>query len=508
MRWLGAVAIVTVAALCGAEARAAEPDAVLAGERTKYRPLSRMRPGGFTLDVPFSAAGTIEHTGAFPIDRDQTSFEPGTVVDTRLRLGARFDTGARWSPLIIRAEYEHDLVTGVVSGGEPDLDGIDYPGDEPTDHQLRKAYGRVTFGPFLTLGGGFMTSDWGLGLVANGGDRVWTPGSAHFADPRGGDRVLRGLVATGPWTDARITLLVGFDDVRDDDIRLEDDEATQWVGALVFGQGQPNTAGVYAARRRQQAPDGDEIEALALDVYGKWSDRVGGLDLVAEIEAVWISGDTDLGPTTDFERHDLQQLGVASRISLGGHRAGTVLDVVFASGDRNFDDDAQNGFKADPNFEMGLLLFPQVLAAYSARAPVTASNPDLIGLPSEDLDRLPTRGSVTNTLAIFPRGWWRPIDGLEIYGGPLVAFAPVEPADPFNARLAGGEPRNALDGDPGRYLGTELDLGVRYRAILYGTELGLGLEGAGFWPGPALTARSGEAGDAIFGGRIIAEYRL
>ena len=50
--------------------------------------------------------------------------------------------------------------------------------------------------------------------------------------------------------------------------------------------------------------------------------------------------------------------------------------------------------------------------------------------------------------------------------------------DPLNTRFNGGIAKNALDGSPGDYLGTELDVGVRQRLLLGGTELTVGVEGA------------------------------
>jgi hypothetical protein len=138
--------------------------------------------------------------------------------------------------------------------------------------------------------------------------------------------------------------------------------------------------------------------------------------------------------------------------------------------------------------------------------PVHASDPNLLGIPSDDLDRLPTRGSITNTIAIFPRAWIRPFDGFEVYGGPLIAFSEVPYSDAFNSRLAGGEPKNALDGDAGQYYGTEFDLGMRLTGLLWGTQLQLGVEGAIFLPGDAFVNADGLDMDLVYGGRAMVNY--
>ncbi|HYD47270.1 MAG TPA: hypothetical protein VEB21_02925, partial [Terriglobales bacterium] len=177
-------------------------------------------------------------------------------------------------------------------------------------------------------------------------------------------------------------------------------------------------------------------------------------------------------------------------------------------GDQNFDDDEQNAFRVDPNFEFGLLLFRHVLAAQTGRAPITAGDPELIGRPVPDLDRIPTRGGPTNTIAFFPRGWIRTQDGLEVYGGPLFAFSEVDNADPFNSRLEGGEPHNFLGGNPGPFYGVELDAGLRYRTLLFGTELTMGLEGGVLFPGNAFRQLDGTRMTEVLGVRAMVDYRL
>ncbi|HIA05074.1 MAG TPA: hypothetical protein EYN66_24790 [Myxococcales bacterium] len=225
--------------------------------------------------------------------------------------------------------------------------------------------------------------------------------------------------------------------------------------------------------------------------------------LQLESEVAMILGETDLGASPDAEQHQVMQLAGAFRADLNGPLGGVGFTALFASGDNNLGDDKQTGFKADSNFDMGMLLFPYVIAAQTARAPVTAANPDLVGVPAQDRERIPTRGSVTNTWAFFPKAWVRPLDGLELYAGALMALSNVDNADPFNTRLAGGDPRNAVNEDPGSYYGTEFDLGLRYSALLWGTTLQLGVEGAVLLPGSALGLT-----DMIMGGRAMAVYQF
>ena len=157
---------------------------------------------------------------------------------------------------------------------------------------------------------------------------------------------------------------------------------------------------------------------------------------------------------------------------------------------------------------MGLLLYRHVLGAQTARGQFTAADPALVGVPSAGSERIPTQGSPTNTFAVFPRLRLRPIDGLEAYGGPLVAFSAVPLLDPFNSRLGGGPARNALDGEPSNYLGLEWDAGVRYRANMHGSELTVGAEGGVLFPGGALVRADGTDLGTVLGLRGMLGYRL
>lgn len=471
------------------------------GEHAQPRARLTFRPWATKLTAPISMSLGGEAVGAFPVDAEGTRYAPDPAMDAEVRAGASFSTADALSMLSVEANYEHDLHTGWMMGGTERFDGVAPPFTAGTENQLRKAYGRVGFGPFITLTGGYMTSHWGLGLLANDGAHGFEPGSARFAKPRGGDRVLRGAVATGPWTGGKVLLQVAYDQVQGDDVLLYDDEATQLVAALIVGYGAPRTLGLYGARRHQKTDDGRTTDVTAIDAYGRWTQALGTLKLTGEFEAAYLTGDTELSPTPEHVRHDLRQFGAVGRVGLDAGCFGGVLDVLYASGDQNQDDAEVNAFKADPNFEMGLFLYRHVLAAMSSRAPVRAADPELVGRPAPDLDRLPTRGSVTNTLAFFPRAYWRPVDGLEVFGGPLLALSAAQLADPRNTRLAGGDPHNAFDAEPGRYLGTELDAGVRYSLLFDGMVVSAGLEGGVLLPGGAFVDADGNDMASVAGGR-------
>lgn len=484
------------------------PAFVVVGPQRQYTPLLRYEPRGMLLQANFLFAGRAERVDTFPVDREGTRYGVGVTVAPMLRAGVTFDTGKLLSKVAIHAEYEHDLPTGYAAQKDS-ADGSEMPGTAPIEQQLRKLYARFSLGPWLHAGGGFMTNQFGLGLLANDGAQSnWTPGSARFADNRGGDRVLRGFVGTGPLTDAKLTATVAFDQVQGDDVLLEGDSALQAIGTVSVGYGKPWGAGVFVVHRWQETPAAERTEVTVVDVAARYARVMGSMSLSLEGELAVVVGETTLAPTPDFPVHDVLQVGGAIRAAARFEHGGGVVDFLYASGDGNPDDKTQTAFRADPNFETGLLLYRHVLAAQTGRATVTAGDLDLVGVPSPGLERVPTRGSPTNTVAVFPRGYVRPVDGLEIYGGPLLAWSAAPLSDPLNTRVGGGVPRNALGGAPGSFLGVELDLGVRFRMLFRGTELTLGVEGAGLIPGEAFVKADGSTMGALVGGRALLNYRL
>lgn len=479
-------------------------------EKLGYHPLFQFAFGGMELEFPLRATERLETVSDIPIDASGGQWSGDPAWNTQVRVGARLDTKYALAPLHALAEFEMDVLTGQHAGGAlaPEL-GVDLPASGDTDSQLRKAMLRLDFGYHVHLMGGAMTSHWGMGLLANDGAHGGEFGSAQFLDPRGGDRVLRGMLLLGPVGDGKWAFAAAADKVLDDDILVGDDEAQQAVVSVIYGFGEQRHAGIYAVARQQEAQDGKITNVGVLDAEGTYHRDLGGghqIDLQTEVALIF--GSTDLAPSVDYPEHDVLQFGGAARFGYHIDNFGLWMDLVYASGDNNLDDDRQTGFKMDPNFPQGLLLHRYVMAAQSGRAPLTAGNPDLVGVAAEDLDRFSTRGSITNTLSLFPRLYGTFWDRLEVYGGPLVALSDRDMVDPLETRLAGGQPRNALGGKPGAYLGTELDAGMRYRLFLSSAEVLLGVEGGVFLPGSAFEDAQGESMDNVSGGRAYLRLRL
>ncbi len=488
-------------------ARGPAPGALLTGEVASYRPWLRLAGEQcLLLELPLSLAARGEGVSRFPIDRYGSRFG-GASMSPELRVGARLFTGTSLAPSALLAEVEADLPTGTVAPapGEP---GEGYPGEEGLSAGLRKFHARISLGPVLHVDLGLNTSHFGLGLVSNDGAHGWEPGSAAFVDPRGGDRVLRAQLLTGPEPTLGLAASFGVDSVYQDDRLLAGDRAWQFFSAGFLGMGKPHSMGLMFVRREQESAGGRRTRVTMLDVTAKSEVALGAVGLTLETEWAYLQGNTELGATVEHPRHRVRQLGGAARGSVDAGMLGGVVDFLFASGDQNPYDAEENGFRVDPNYGAGLLLFRQVMSAQTARTVGTAGDPLLTGRPAEDLERVPTRGSATNTIAVGPKLRVRPVAGLEAYGGPLFAFASVPMLDPFSTGLAGGSPRSALGGEAGRTLGTELDLGVRYRAYVQRAELTVGVEGGALAPGSAFRTLEGSTMDWVYGGRAMARWRF
>jgi hypothetical protein len=457
---------------------------------------------GIEVEAPLSTRGRLEVASPYAVDAagNELSALPGALGVVRAGLNAQ--TGWFLHPFGVKAALEADAIGSLVNG--PDLRGSGLPYENGGSLQLRQAWVGAGFAYMGGVAAGAMTSHWGLGLVANDGAHGWEPGNAQFNDPVSGDRVLRAAVTSGPWPEFwGVKAALAVDRGLGDDMMLWGDTVYQAVAALSIGEDKPHGAGFYVVRRHAQTLARARTDVWVVDGTARTEWNVlPSVRLFAAAESAFIFGDTTMAPSTAFPTHDVVQLGAVLRAGADFGKFGFIADGVYASGDQNLNDRAQNGFRTDINFQQGLLLFRHVIAGQTGRGVAVASNPEITGKPAQDIERFATRGAVSNAWVFFPRGWFRPMEGLEIYGGPLLAISDVPLIDPYNTRMAGGSLRNALDDAPGAFLGTELDLGVRYRADLGPVQMTAGVEGGALLPGDALGTAP------ILGTRMLLELRL
>lgn len=487
-----------------AAAAAAQPDAAPVD---KTLPLAGKAPASKPIwQGHVSALASAQQVGSYAIDANGTSAPDSAQAYGRLRLGISLDSGPS-AAATLKGGFSAEIASGSWSEA-PTLFGDRAPGSDSAKTLPAEAWLGVAKGAIAEVRAGLQASHWGLGLLANDGkpqDLAW------FSVPRVGDRVLRGAVVLSPWRGkdsplAGLTISLAMDDVLADDLELPGDEGRQTVAALRWFAARDRWVGLYFAGRSQQHTSGRRLDANAFDVAADFTLFPSFGSLRLQGEAVLLTGTTTLAPAPDFPTHDIEQAALLLRATAKG-TAGWLaeLDAAWFSGDQSLDDGKVQGFRADPNFQMGMLLFPQVLAWQSGRARLGASDANLVGRPADDLERLATGGAVGSAIAVFPKAGWNALPWLEIYAGALLAASPNPLTDPRASRtLSGGEPVNFLGQKPdGIWLGTELAGGFRlkFAAPRKAGQLVIGAEAAHLLPGGVLAGL-----DAVSGLRVTAAW--
>ena len=478
--------------------------AVIGSKKVKFYPGVQVRN-----QVGFVSPFTIDRFGNDYAEGGMTTgrirWNPTLAVGNKFKLVGTLDlANGRWAPDSAR----DPVIQEIIDYGQPPprttLRLVD-------PRELYFEY-RFSFG-LLRLGQQSFT--WGQGMLANNGNYVDRFGDMRFGDDGPGDIYERILFATKPfkYRPGRIKDLaigIGGDLVfRDERVNLmKGDLAGQ---ALVVVRYQPeknpsNWIGGYGVYRKQKNeddgdvyPNDNTLEVGAFDISGQGTQWLrDDLQLIGAFETSIIFGRTDSARDQNG-KHKVLQGGAVARGYVGNHEKWLVgFDAGYASGDPNPNDRWINNFTFDAGHTVGLILFPQVNAWRTAQTEILATNGELTGQPLNGTQFLPTRGGVTNALYIHPKARYALWERLEIWGGPLIAVAPVPIVDPYTTRLNGGVPTNSAGGDGDRrYYGTELDVGIRGRIDLRNFWLMAGLQGGVLLPGKGLANAAGRADKAV-----------
>ncbi|MCP4503759.1 MAG: hypothetical protein GY822_27860 [Deltaproteobacteria bacterium] len=368
--------------------------------------LLRFRFGSFEVKAPLLLHGVGETISDVPVALGGKT-SPGIFqADPLLRVGLQVSVkDLLFSGFRLVGEHEHDMhlnasfpLQNADDNSTIPLAGEGLPNQNHLElYDLRKALLRVHVGRAFFASAGVMSPHWGLGLVSNDGAHTWSPQSALFTHPHHGDRVLRTMVGTGPWTDIGLSGSFFADLVLDDDALLlareysdpdtaENDFAWQAGGALFFGRGQRFGAGLYGALRSQTTSDGRALIGGIGDVTAHYEQRFFDfVDVKVEGEFALIAGSTNFSPNLNYEDQLVLQYGGVLRAGAAMGLFGAVVDFVYASGDQNYDDNMQNALRIDQSFDMGMLLYKQVLASQTGHAVVTAGDPNLVGAAATGL---------------------------------------------------------------------------------------------------------------------------
>ena len=476
-------ALALVAPAARADPRAAEP--WLEG-RAAYRLLALAMD-----DMVLDQAGTLQGQSFW--------------MEQRLRVGATLRRGG------VTASFGADLLAGLLAGDTTDLGArfVQQPRDQINAHRgflLRQAV--ITWRSALgELRVGQQVSHWGLGLISNNGDEP-----PPFGQQRLGDLMERVAFFTRPlpW----LTSGVGADLVfRDSNAELlEGDLGINAFAALIAHSG-PHMAGVYAVYRTQWDHDDERLQVAVMDLYARGrGDLPLGLSWEAALEGMLEVGRTSrMRAEPDLEGADVLAGGAVLRGALAHKpsRLRFTVELGFASGDNDLNDDTVRQAHFHPDYRVGLILFREQLGALSAHAADRLADAKHQGTAPHGVRHAVSDGRVTNALYIWPHLALGPLAGITLRAGALWAMAAADLADPYTTNNdAGGYNTNAL-GAPctSRELGVELMAGLDYKLTLpLGLELGAAVQWAHLFPGAALTSASGQRPPDL--DRVVARLTL
>jgi hypothetical protein len=142
--------------------------------------------------------------------------------------------------------------------------------------------------------------------------------------------------------------------------------------------------------------------------------------------------------------------GYATRLGYQQRSYTLMMEHGFASGDENPSDENFTARAMHPDFNVGLLLFEEVMARVSSQT------------WSEDAFALWTNGGVWNAYYAFPNVRYRPLDNWELIAGFVMAW----PHKPDGSRIlcaAGETGCTSPTKDLEKHLGWELDMAVKHR---------------------------------------------
>lgn len=389
----------------------------------------------------------------------------------------------------------------------------------PAMARLRYLYVDLKLGPGL-LRVGQVGAHWGMGVLTDDGDHP-----SLFGDYRLGSLVERISLALRPLGErSPFVVAVAADAILQDATSrwADGDRAYQGVAEAYWERGE-TFVGAYGARRgskvRAFGNDG-RLDVWILDATARHAAPLGVDDafVYAEGEIATVFGNGDaLRPTAEVTRSNVRSWGAAGRVGVVKRakeegvsfgRLVVELEAGFASGDGDPYDGTQRRFGFDPNHLVGLVLFPFVMRAQTARSATNSMDPALGAHPSPGAFLHATHGGVAGAQYVFPTIVVRPARNFDLKLGALVAVASSEFVDPY-ATTIHGSARNARGGDArARDLGLELDWGFEWRAPLGEATLQLGLQQGVLFPGHAFDDARGRSmpWQSVTQGRVGLQY--
>jgi len=479
-------------------------------------------PPHWSFVMPGSLLFAGHYEGRTPMGVvDSNTGEPGGDIPAEFALRTRLRVSPaltyRASPTDLFAAYALRAELDLVDAWGPVGSDRDALAADPSLHSAAGLFGdrieqlHLAFaGRHLSAVVGLVRSDWGLGLVANGGgDPLPHTDASPFGLPRRGDRVARVGFSLTPNGDglgaSTFAVRAAVDAVVDDDFARWDDGDRTYQGLLALsGRTRDVEAGFYLAHRSERHAEGGDTEATVLDAYLRWTIvREEGFEAFIAGEGAAIFGRTSHLLSAAFD-HSLT-LSQGAGLLRFGVKKGPFLGVIeagFTSGDEDPFDDTVRSFAMDRDYRVGLVLFPELIASVTAGTVVNLADGAYRRDSPRGANQVATLGAVRGAAYINPRVSFQIDDELVVYAGYLYAQQVGAWVDPFWSGLAGGTGRGPRNGPPSDALGQELDLGLSWGLPLSRLLVRLRVEGAWCRPGAIFADAEGRAAQDIWAGRF------
>ncbi len=467
----------------------------------------------------------------FTIDEDGTQGGIEKWGEHRLRLSPELS----FRPFYLKVEL--DVVGGQILGDHEDffpqgirLDRRNENGGLGFDgFLLREAYIQYA-SPWVAVRIGQMASEYGVGLLANAGRED----DNRFGVRRYGDIVDRAMVMFTPFQGvwgpehslAPLTFMAAGDMVyRDENADFMDGDKAYMANAGLMYRHDKYQNNIIFTYRDQEDEDGDTLEVYALNLNGKnrfvldtmegeGGKEVPNLSLKFDYEAAWLFGKTDrLQQLGSKDGLDVQSFAAVGRLAFEMAKVGLEAEVEagYASGDNDAYDNESHSFSFDPDYNVGLIFFDEMLPLITARSVEISGDPAHLQTPPKGLDLIPTQGKVTNTVYFFPQIRYSLAPGVAwmekfktMFGALLLSTAsPL--AHSYYTFRNGGVATNYFGRETdSSYLGTELLLSIQGDFWVWPEHVGLSLraQGGAFLPGDALANLDGTTPDSVYKGLL------
>jgi hypothetical protein len=249
----------------------------------------------------------------------------------------------------------------------------------------------------------------------------------------------------------------------------QDQAVAESVFALVYrgedlkilGEKDKLTVGGYLITRWQRVTDSKVyIPDLWIDAdFDGWVGQFEGLYIGGRSRGLVLPGAYDpTGQVEDPLAKDVAIWGYVARIGRKRPSWDAILEHGFASGDSNVADQRFTGRALDPDHNVGLLIYDEILARVTSAAWSDGARP------------LWSRGGVVNSRYVYPQGRYSPLDDVDFIGGFLMVWPHEADGATILCRDGEGCAQARATAD---MIGWELDLGVKVRwqkHILFSVE--------------------------------------